>query len=79
MDFGGYWDQFLSLVEFVHNISHPSSIDMAHFEALYRRTCRPHIGWFNAFEVKRWGTYLLKDSLEKVKFILEKLIAAQSR
>ena len=32
-----------------------------------------------AFEVRPWGTDLLRDSLEKVKSIQEKLLAAQSR
>ena len=39
----------------------------------------PPIGWFDAFEVRPWGTDLLRDSMEKVKSIQEKLLAAQSR
>ena len=49
------------------------------FEALYERRCRSPIGWFDVFEVRPWGTDLLMESLEKVKFIQEKLLAAQSR
>ena len=49
------------------------------FEALYGRRCRSPIGWFDAFEVRLWGTDLMRQSLEKVKFIQEKLLAAQSR
>ena len=52
---------------------------MAPFEALYARRCRSPIGWFEAFEVRPWGTDLLRDSLEKVKSIKEKLLAEQSR
>ena len=52
---------------------------MAPFEALYGRRCRSPIGWFDAFEVRPWGTKLLRESLDKVKFIQEKLLAAQSR
>ena len=37
------------------------------------------MGWFDAFEVRSWGIDLLRESLEKVKFIQEKLLAAQSR
>ena len=37
------------------------------------------IGWFDAFEVRPWGTDLLRDSMEKVKSIQEKILAAQSR
>ena len=49
---------------------------MAPFEALYGRRCRSPIGWFDSFEVRPWGTDLLRDSMEKVKSIQEKLLAA---
>ncbi|XP_069144459.1 uncharacterized protein [Solanum lycopersicum] len=52
---------------------------MAPFEAYYGRTCRSPIGWFDAFEVRPWGTDLLRYSLDKVKRIQEKLLASQSR
>ena len=52
---------------------------MAPFETLYGRRCRSPIGWFDAFEVRPWGTDLLRDSMEKVKSIQEKLLEAQSR
>ncbi|XP_069145548.1 uncharacterized protein [Solanum lycopersicum] len=52
---------------------------MAPFEALYGRRCRSPIGWFDAFEVRPWGTNLLKESLDKVKFIQDRLLMAQSR
>ena len=79
IEFGGHWDNFLPLAEFSYNNIYHSSIDMAPFEALYGRRCRSPIGWFDAFEVRPWGTDLLRESLEKVKFIQEKLLAAQSR
>ena len=52
---------------------------MVPFEELYGRRYRSPIGWFDAFKVRPWGTDLLRESLEKVKFIQEKLLAAQSR
>ena len=52
---------------------------MAPFEALYGRRCRSPIGWFDEFEVRPWVTDLLRESLDKVKSIQEKLLAAQSR
>ena len=52
---------------------------MAPFEALYGRRCRSPIGWFDAFEVRPWGTDLLRESLDKVKLIQDRLIMAQSR
>ena len=79
IEFGGHWDKFLPLEEFSYNNSYHSSIDMAPFEALYGRRCRSPIGWFDAFEVRPWGTDLLRESLDKVKCIQEKLLTAQSR
>ena len=79
IEFGGQWDSFLPLVEFSYNNSYHSSIDMAPFEALYGRRCRSPIGCFDAFEVRPWGTDLLRESLDKVKSIHENLLAAQSR
>ena len=52
---------------------------MAPFEALYGRRCRSPIGWFDAFEVRPWGTDLLRESLDKVKLIQDRLLMAQSR
>ena len=79
IEFGGHWDNFLPLEEFSYNNSYHSSIDMSPFEALYGRRCRSPISWFDAFEVRPWGTDLLRDSIEKVKSIQEKLLAAKSR
>ena len=61
IEFGGHWDNFLPLAEFSYNNSYHSSIDMAPFEELYGRRCRSPIGWFDAFEVRPWGTDLLRD------------------
>ncbi|XP_060216714.1 uncharacterized protein LOC132644154 [Lycium barbarum] len=66
IDFGDQWDQFLPLVKFAYNNSYHSSIYMAPFEALYGRRCLFPIGWFDAFEIRPWGTDLLRDSLDKV-------------
>lgn len=40
MDFKGNWDDHLSLIDFSYNNSHHSSIQMAHYEALYEQRCR---------------------------------------
>ena len=79
IDFGGHWDQFLALAEFAYNNSYHSSIEMAPFEALSGRRCRSPIGWFDAFEVRPWGTNLLRESLDKVKLIQDRLLMAQIR
>ena len=43
MDFGGSWDQHLTLVEFTYNNSYHSSIQMTPYESLYGRKCRSSI------------------------------------
>ncbi|XP_069143512.1 uncharacterized protein [Solanum lycopersicum] len=52
---------------------------MAPLEALYGRRCRYPIGLFDVFEGRPWVTDILRESLYKVKFIQEKLLAAQNR
>ena len=69
----------MQLAEFAYNNSYHSSIGMTPFEALYGRRCRSPIGWFDAFEVRPWGTDLLRESLDKVKLIQDRLLMAQSR
>ncbi|XP_070054368.1 uncharacterized protein [Nicotiana tomentosiformis] len=61
IDFGGKWDQFLPLAEFVYNNSYQYNIEMAPFEALYGRRCRSPIGWFKPSEARLYGTDLLKE------------------
>ena len=79
IDFGGHWDQFLPLVEYAYNNSYHSIIEMAPFKALYGRRCRYPIGWFDTFEVRPWGTDLLRESLDKVKLIQDTLLMDHSR
>ncbi|XP_070020658.1 uncharacterized protein [Nicotiana sylvestris] len=79
IEFEGQWDQFLPLAEFAYNNSYQSSIEMAPFEALYDWRCHSPIGWFEPSEAKFYGTDLVKDALEKVKLIHERLRTAQSR
>ncbi|XP_070050613.1 uncharacterized protein [Nicotiana tomentosiformis] len=73
------WDRFLPLAEFAYNNSYQSSIEIALFEALYGRRCHSPIRWFEPSEAKLYGSDLVKDPLEKVKFIQERLCTAQSR
>ena len=69
----------MPLAEFAYNNSYHSRIEMTPFEALYGRRCRSPIAWFDAFEVRPWGTDLLRESLDKVKLIQDRLLMAQSR
>ena len=65
IEFGGHWDSFLPLAEFSYSNSYQSSIYIAPFEALCGRRCRSPIGWFDAFDIRPWGTDLLRESLIK--------------
>jgi len=47
MEIGSHWDQFLPPEEFAYNNTYYSSIQMALFEAFYRRRCRYVIGLFD--------------------------------
>lgn len=40
LDFGGSWDQHLTLIEYAYNNSYHSSVRTAQHEALYRRKYR---------------------------------------
>ncbi|XP_069147008.1 uncharacterized protein [Solanum lycopersicum] len=52
---------------------------MAPFEALYKRWCRPPIGWFDSAEMDSFDTDLLRDAMEQVRMIQYRLLIAQSR
>ena len=69
---------YLSLSS-VYNNSYHSSIQMALYEALYRRRCRSPNGVFEVGEVGLLGPYLVLQSMEKVNVIQERLKTSQSR
>ncbi|WMV19777.1 hypothetical protein MTR67_013162 [Solanum verrucosum] len=66
IDFKGYWDDHLPLIEFAYNNSYYSSIQMAPYEALYGRRCRSPIGWFEVGEARLIGPDLVHQAMEKV-------------
>ena len=66
-------------MEFPYNNSFHSFISMAPFEALYRRRCRSHIGWFEVGETLLLSLDLIYKTLEKVHIIRNRLQAANSR
>ena len=82
MDFGGSWDQHLTLVEFAYNNSYHSSIQMAPYEALYGRKCRSPVYWDEVGERKILGAERIpwvEAAYEKVKLIRQRIQVAQSR
>ncbi|XP_070056448.1 uncharacterized protein [Nicotiana tomentosiformis] len=52
---------------------------MAPYEALYGRRCHSLVGWFEPGEAGLLGIELVRDALEKVKLIHERLCTKQSR
>ncbi|XP_070037126.1 uncharacterized protein [Nicotiana tomentosiformis] len=52
---------------------------MAPYKALYGRRCRSLVGWFEPDETKLLGTDLVQDTLDKVKFIQDRLRTVQFR
>ncbi|XP_070034867.1 uncharacterized protein [Nicotiana tomentosiformis] len=51
---------------------------MAPFKALYGRVCHSTIGWFEPGEARLYGTDLVKDALDKVRLIQERICTTQS-
>ena len=81
MDFGGNWNQYLTLVEFAYNNSFHASIQMAPYEALYGRKCRSPIYWDEIGEKKVLDATVvpwMEEALDKVKLIRQRIHTAQS-
>ncbi|WMV30634.1 hypothetical protein MTR67_024019 [Solanum verrucosum] len=75
----GNWDDHLPVFEFASNNSYHYSIQIARYEALYRRRYRSPIGWFEVGETGLIEPDLVHQAMEKVKLIQERLKMVQSR
>ena len=69
LDFKGSWEEHFPLVEFAYNNSYQASIQIAPYEALYRRPCRSPICWTEVGESSTTGLDLIQDTTEKVGLI----------
>ena len=78
LDHKGSWEEHLPLVEFVYN-NYQASIQMAPYKALYGRPCRSLIYWTEVGESSIIGLDLVRDTSEKVSWIRQRLLTAQSR
>ena len=74
LDHKGNWEEHLPLVEFAYNNSYQASIQMAPYEALYRRPCRSPICWTEVGESSITGPDLIRDTSEKVSLIRQRLL-----
>ena len=79
LDHKGRWEEHLPLVEFASNNSYQASIQMAPYEALHGRPCRSPLCWTEVGESFITGPDLIRDTSEKVSFIRQRLLMAQSR
>ena len=79
LDHKGNWEENLPLVEFAYNNSYQGIIQMAPYEALYRRPCRSPLCWIEVGESSITGPYLIRDTSEKVSLIRQRLLMDQSR
>ena len=65
-------------MEFAYNNSYQANILMLQYEALYGRPYRSPIGWTEVEENSITSPDLIRDTLEKVSFIRQRLLTAQS-
>ena len=68
----------MPLVGFAYNNSYQASIRMVPYEALCGRPCRSPLGWTEMGEISIIGPDLIRDTLEKVSLIRQRLLTAQS-
>lgn len=55
LDVKGNWDDHLPLAKFAFNNSYHSNIGIAPYEALYGRTCKSPLGYFEVGELGLFG------------------------
>ena len=79
LDFGGSWEDHLSLIEFAYNNSYHSSIQMAPHEALYGRRCRTPLCWDTVVDSSIVSTDIVEEANQKIRVIRQRLETAQSR
>ncbi|GJV04313.1 putative reverse transcriptase domain-containing protein [Tanacetum coccineum] len=79
IDFGNGWVIHLPLVEFSYNNSYHVSIKAAPFEALYGRKCRSPVCWAEVGQVQLTGLEMVKETIEKVILIKQRMQAARDR
>ena len=64
IDFKCSCDDHLSIIELAHNNNYRSSIQMDHYEALYRHIFKSPVGWFEVGETALIRSDLVHDAME---------------
>ncbi|XP_070662344.1 uncharacterized protein [Malus domestica] len=68
LQFGDGWHDCLNLMEFAYNNSYHSSIGMAHFEALYGKSCRTPLCWLEVGEGVLVGPEIVDETTHNIQF-----------
>jgi transposase InsO family protein len=79
LEFLQKWDECLPLAEFSYKNSYQESIKMEPFEALYGRRCRTPLNWSEPGERWFFRPDMVKETEEKVQWIIHNLKKAQAR
>ena len=56
-----------------------NSIQMASYEILYGKKCRSPVGWFEVGDRQLLDPDMVKDAVDKVKLIRDRMRTAQRR
>ncbi|XP_073133537.1 uncharacterized protein [Henckelia pumila] len=79
IDFGNNWESKLPLVEFTYNSSYQATIGMAPYEALYGRKCRTPLHWDEMGERAVLGPEIVKQAVDMIAKVKDRMLTAQSR
>lgn len=66
LDFGGSWEEQLSLIEFSNNNSHQFSIGMSPYDYLYGRRCQTPIFWDDVQRRVMIGSKMILETMKQV-------------
>lgn len=78
VNYGVAWDWHLPLVEFAHNNSFQSNIQIAFYKPLSKRRCSSPICFFDVGERKLLGLKIVQETTNKKQLIREKMLTTQS-
>ncbi|XP_022859044.1 uncharacterized protein LOC111379842 [Olea europaea var. sylvestris] len=78
-EFSGHLEKHLPLIESAYNNSYHTSINMAPYEALYRRKCRLLVYWDEFGEHKILGLEIIEQTVQAIKKIRNSIKMAEDK
>lgn len=69
LEFVGFWNKRLFLIEFLYNNNYYESIGMVPYEVFYRTRCRRQVCWNDISEIIILGSKMIKESVDYVYVI----------